>query len=169
MTISMHQASAPVLAQKLEALSGVLQKAQAAIDAGDLDEAELMEARLAPDMFAFPRQVQIATDMAKNGVARLAGHEPPPYADTETTVGQLRERITRTVAYLKAVPSADIDGSENREITLKLGPERTMTFKGQPYLLGFVLPNFYFHAATAYDILRHKGVSLGKQDFIGAV
>ena len=169
MTISMHQASAPVLVQKLEALSGVLQKAQAEVDAGRLNEAELMEARLAPDMFAFPRQVQIAADMAKAGVARLAGQEPPSYPDTETTLQQLHERISRTIAYLNGVPAAEVDGSEDRLVTLKAGPDRTLEFKGQAYLLGFVLPNFYFHAAMAYGLLRQKGVPVGKQDFIGAV
>lgn len=169
MTISMYQASAPVLIQKLEALSGVLQKAQAEVEAGRMSEAELIEARLAPDMYAFARQVQIASDMAKSGLARLAGQEPPSFPDTETTLAQLRERIARTIAYVNGVPAAEVDGSEDRVVTLKVGPDRTMEFKGQPYLLGFVLPNFYFHAAMAYGILRHKGVALSKQDFLGAV
>ena len=169
MTISMHQASAPVLVQKLEALAGVLQKARAEVDAGRLSEAELMEARLAPDMYAFARQVQIASDMAKSGLARLAGQEPPSFPDVETTLAQLRERIARTIAYVNSVPATEVDGSEERVVTLKVGPDRTMEFKGQAYLLGFVLPNFYFHSAIAYGILRHKGVPLSKQDFIGAV
>ena len=169
MTLSMHQAAAPPMIATLKALCGVLDKAEAAVKAGQFSEAELMEARLAPDMFALPRQVQVASDMAKGGLARLAGKEPPSWADEEKTLAELRQRVARTVEYLEAIPAADVDGSEDRAIQLKLGPGGAMVldFTGQSYLLRFVLNNFYFHCATAYDILRAKGLALEKRDFIG--
>ncbi len=165
MTLSMYQASAPVFSHMLANLSAILGKAQAEVDAGRLDETALIEARLAPDMFALARQVQIATDSAK-GVTRLAGHEPPSMPDTETTLAQLRERIARTRELLDGLSAADIDGSEARDIALKLR-DRTLELKGQPYLLNFVTPNFYFHVTTAYAILRSKGVPVGKPDYLG--
>ncbi len=170
MSLSMHQASTPMFVQTLRALSAILGKAQAEVEAGRITEAELMAAGLAPDMFALPRQVQIATDMVKNGVARLAGHEPPAWPDQETTLIELRERIAKAVDYLNGVPVADVDGSETRDIHLSFqGGQITMDFKGQQYLLHFVIPNFFFHVTTAYDILRHKGVAVTKQDFIGTM
>ena len=121
-------------------------------------------------MFPLPRQVQIATDMVKNGVARLAGHQPPAWPDEEKTLSDLHDRIAKTVDYLENVPAADVDGSEARDIHLSFrGGETTLDFKGQQYLLHFVIPNFYFHVTTAYDILRHRGLALTKQDFIGAM
>ncbi|WP_174299991.1 DUF1993 family protein [Caulobacter sp. S45] len=165
MSLSMYQASAPVFAHMLGNLSAILGKAEAEVDAGRLDEAALMEARLAPDMFAFPRQVQIASDSAK-GVSRLAGREAPSMPDTETTLAQLRDRIARTVEFLNTLTAAEIDGSEDRDIELKMR-DRTLNLKGQPYLLNFVTPNFYFHVTAAYAILRSKGVPIGKPDYLG--
>ena len=165
MTLSMYQASAPVFAHMLANLSAILGKAQAEVDAGRLDETALVEGRLAEDMFALARQVQIASDVAKS-IARLAGREPPSMPDTETTLAQLRERIARTVDVLHTLTAADIDGSEDRDIELKMR-DRTLNLKGQQYLLNFVTPNFYFHLTTAYAILRSKGVPVGKPDYLG--
>ncbi len=165
MTLSMYQASAPVFSAMLANLSAILGKAQAEVDAGRQDEAALIEGRLAPDMFALARQVQIATDSAK-GLTRLAGHEPPSMADTETTLTELRDRIARTREVLAGLTAGDIDGSEDRDIALKLR-DRVMHLKGQQYLLSFVTPNFYFHMTAAYAILRQKGVPIGKPDYLG--
>ena len=165
MTLSMYQASVPVFSRMLANLSAILSKAQAEVDAGRLEEVALMEARLAPDMFALSRQVQIATDAAK-GVTRLAGREPPAMADTEATLAQLRDRIARTREVLDGLSAADVDGSEDHDITVKLR-DRVMNLKGQPYLLSFVTPNFYFHVTAAYAILRQSGVPIGKPDFLG--
>ncbi len=165
MTLSMYQASAPVFAHMLGNLSAILAKAQAQVDAGRLDEAALVEGRLAQDMFPLARQVQIASDAAK-GIARLAGREAPSMPDTETTLAQLRERIARTVEFLHTLTAAEIDGSEARDIELKLR-DRTLNMKGQQFLLNFVTPNFYFHVTTAYAILRSKGVPIGKPDYLG--
>ena len=124
--------------------------------------------RLAPDMLPFVRQIQIAADLANGAVARLAGVEVPKHDDTEKTFADLKARLAKTVAFVQSFKPSEIDGSEDRDIRLTLG-EHTMSFKGQPYLVHFVLPNFYFHCTTAYDILRHGGVELGKRDFIGAI
>ncbi|NIJ06806.1 hypothetical protein FHS31_000388 [Sphingomonas vulcanisoli] len=168
MTISMYQASVPVLIRQLEAVSAFLGKAEDYAEEQGLDAQELLDGKLAPDMLAFPRQIQIMTDMAKGGGARLAGQEAPAYADDETSFAQLRERIAKTVAYLNTLSATDIDGSEERDIVLKIAGNE-MPFKGQAYLLGFVLPNVFFHATAAYAILRNKGVPLGKRDFLGGV
>ena len=165
MALSMYQASAPVFAHMLGNLSALLAKAQAEVDAGRLQEADLMAASLAPDMFALPRQVQIASDAAK-GVVRLAGRDAPAMADTETSLAQLRQRIALTVEFLNSLTAADLDGSEDRDIEIKLR-DRTLNMKGQAFLLSFVTPNFYFHVTTAYAILRSKGVPIGKPDFLG--
>ena len=167
MTLSMHQASAPMFVQTLRALCAILEKAQGEVDAGRMGEAELMEARLAPDMFPLARQIQIASDMAKGGVARLAGQEPPAWVDEEKTLAELRDRLARTIDFLTAIPAPQVDGSEDRDIHLVFRNGQTLEFKGQAYLLHFVTPNFFFHATTAYDILRHKGLPLAKRDFIG--
>lgn len=168
MSLSMYQASVPVFVRMLENLAAILKKAEAHAEARKIDPAVLITDRLAPDMFPLARQVQIATDGAKGGVARLAGVEPPSYADTETTFAELQERIAKTIAFLKSMPAEQIDGSEERTITLKLrGAD--VNFQGQSYLLNFVLPNFYFHLMTAYLILRHDGVELGKMDYLGGV
>ena len=165
MTLSMYQTSAPVFAHMLGNLSAILGKAQAEVDAGRLTEAALIEGRLAEDMFPLARQVQIASDSAK-GIARLAGREAPSMPDTETSLAQLRERIARTMEFLNTLTAAEIDGSEDRDIELKMR-DRTLNLKGQPFLLNFVTPNFYFHVTTAYAILRSKGVPIGKPDYLG--
>ena len=167
MTLSMHQASTPMFVQTLKSLCAILEKAQGEVDAGRMGEADLLEARLAPDMFPLARQVQIVSDMAKSGVARLAGREPPAWVDEEKTLSELRERLARTIDFLTAIPASAIDGSEDRDIRLAFRNGQTVEFKGQAYLLHFVTPNFFFHATTVYDILRHKGVALTKRDFIG--
>jgi hypothetical protein len=163
----MYQASVPVLSHVLKNLSSILEKAEAHAEAKKIDQAVFISARLAPDMLALARQVQIATDTAKGCAARLAGSDIPSYEDNETTFAALRERIGKTVAFLESVPAARIDGSEDRSITLKLGGNETH-FSGQSYLLNFVLPNLYFHVTTAYAILRHNGVDIGKRDYLGS-
>lgn len=166
MTISMYAASAPRFVAILRNLDAILSKAEAHAVAHKIDPSVLVTARLYPDMFPLVRQVQIATDQAKGSVARLAGVEVPKFDDNEQGFDDLHARIARTIAFVESFTSAQIDGTEEREIVLKVGP-RELTFKGMPYLLDFVLPNFYFHVVTAYDILRHNGVEVGKRDFLG--
>ena len=162
----MYQASAPRFANTLRNLSAILDKAKAHAEARKIDEQVLTSARLFPDMFPLARQVQIACDSAKGTVARLAGVEIPKHEDTEKTFDDLKARIAKTIAFIEGVKAAQVDGSEEKEIVLKLRGQ-DVPFKGLQYLLGFAWPNFYFHATTTYDILRHSGVELGKQDFIG--
>jgi hypothetical protein len=166
MSISMYQASAPRFANMLKNLSAILEKAQAHAEAKKIEPEVLLESRLYPDMLPLVRQVQIASDNAKGAVARLAGVDVPKYEDTEETIADLRARLARTVDFVESIKPAQIDGSEANDIHLKLGP-REVSWKGMQYLLGFALPNFYFHVVTAYDILRHNGVEVGKRDFIG--
>jgi len=166
MPLSMHQAVVPAITQTLTALSAILDKAEADAAARKIEPAVLLNFRLAPDMFALTRQVQLTSDFAKNAMARLAGVEPPKYEDTETTIAELKARIAKTLAYVQSFKPAAIDGSEERTITFPVGGQ-PRTFKGQDYLVTFALPNFYFHATTAYDILRHCGVNIGKRDFLG--
>ena len=168
MSLSMYQASVPAFLQTLNNLSAILDKAEAYAGNRKIDPEVLLNYRLAPDMLPFVRQIQIAADLAKGAAARLADVEVPKHDDTEKTFSDLKARITNTVTFVESIQPSDIDGSEGRDITLTLG-EHTMSFKGQTYLVHFVLPNFYFHCTTAYDILRHGGVELGKRDFIGAI
>ena len=163
----MYQASAPRFANTLKNLSAILDKAKAHAEAKKVDEQVLTSARLFPDMFALARQVQIACDSAKGAVARLAGVEIPKHEDTEKTFDELKARIAKTIAFIDGVKAAQVDGSEDKEIILKL-QGKDVPFKGMQYLLGFALPNFYFHATTVYNILRHNGVEIGKRDFIGS-
>jgi hypothetical protein len=165
MTISMYRASAPVFLQFLPAMSGCLDKAAVYAAAKKVDPSVLLQARLFPDMFPLSRQVQIAADFAKGTMARLAGVEPPKYEDNETSVDELKARLAKTLDFVKEFKASQIDGSENRDITLMLGGQ-ARSFKGENYLVTFALPNFYFHATTAYAILRHNGVELGKGDFM---
>ena len=167
MTISMYQASAPRFANTLKNLSAILDKAQAHADARKIDPRVLTAARLYPDMFPMSRQVQSACDTAKGAVARLAGVEIPVHEDTEQTLEELKARIAKTIAFINTVKPAQVDGSEDREVVLKFRSGE-VKFKGMQYLLGHALPNFYFHATTAYDILRHNGVEVGKRDYIGS-
>jgi len=168
MPFSMSQASLPVFEIGLNALSGVLDKAAAYAAAKKVDPAVLLGWRLAPDMFALTRQVQVACDQAKNGAARLAGAEPPKFEYTETSLDQLKQRIAKTLAYIQGLDAKAIDASADREITFPLGPTKGQ-MKGGDFLNHFVLPNFYFHLTAAYAIVRHCGVELGKRDFLGAI
>jgi uncharacterized protein len=168
MPFTMSQASLPVFEIGLNALAGVLDKAAAHIAAKKVDAAVLLNWRLAPDMFALARQVQVAADQAKNGSARLAGVEPPKFEDNETAIDQLKERITKTIAFLRTLDTKAIDASADREITFPLGQNKGQ-MKGGDYLNHFVLPNFYFHLTAAYAIVRHCGVEIGKRDFLGAI
>ena len=167
MSLSMSEASVPVLTRALNNLSAVLDKAAAHCVAKKIDPTVLLAARLFPDMFALTRQVQIATDMAKGAGARLAGVDIPKYEDTEASFDDLKARIAKTVAFLNGLDAKSIDGTENKDITMTVGGQ-PWTTKGQAYLLNFALPNVLFHASTAYGILRHNGVELGKGDFLGA-
>ncbi len=168
MPLTMSQASLPVFEIGLNALSAVLDKAAAFTAAKKVDPAVLLGWRLAPDMFALVRQVQVACDHAKNGAARLAGAEPPKFEDNETTIEQLKARLAKTVAYLKTLDGKAIDAASDREITFPLGSGKGH-MKGSDYLNHFVLPNFYFHLTAAYAIVRHCGVEIGKRDFLGAI
>jgi uncharacterized protein len=165
-SISMSLASAPRFANGLKNLSAVLAKAAAHAEARKIDPLVLTQARLFPDMLPMARQIQIASDTAKGCVARLAGVEIPKYEDTEKSFDELQARIAKTIDFIHTVPAAQIDGSEDKDIVLKLGP-REVQFTGLQYLCGFAIPNFYFHVTTAYAILRHNGVELAKSDFIG--
>ena len=168
MALSMYQASVPVFTRTLGNLSAVLDKAAAFAAARKVDQAVLLGLRLYPDMFSLAKQVQIACDFAKGATSRLAGVEVPSWEDNEKSIDDLKARIARTLDYLKGFQPAQIDGSEAREITRPIGGT-PKTFTGLNYLLQFVLPNFYFHSVTAYAILRHNGVEIGKKDFIGQV
>jgi hypothetical protein len=166
MAISMYHASAPRFANILNNLSAILDKAQAHADAHKFDPAALTDFRLFPDMFPLKRQVQVACDTAKGAVARLAGMDVPKHEDTEQTIAELKARIAKTVDFIGTVKAAQIDGTEDKEIVLRLGGQ-TVKFTGMQYLLGFAHPNFYFHVVTVYDILRHNGIEVGKRDYIG--
>ncbi|MDH3310777.1 MAG: DUF1993 domain-containing protein [Gammaproteobacteria bacterium] len=166
MTISMYRASVPVFIHMLSNLSAILDKGAAYAELKKIDPAVLINSRLFPDMFALNRQVQIATDVTKGCAARLAGQEPPSYADTETTFPELKARIDKTIAFLKTFKPEQIDSSEEKTVSLRVGG-KPMTFLGLPYLQHYVLPNLYFHTTTAYGILRHNGVEIGKKDFLG--
>jgi uncharacterized protein len=167
--MSMSSAAIPSFEITLTALSKLLDKAEAHAAAKKFDAANLLTTRLAPDMFALTRQVQVACDLAKHGAARLAGIEPPIFEDNESTIAQLKARIAKTLDFVRSVDRTAIDGSAERTIRFPLGPERKGEMKGADYLNHFVLPNFYFHAAAAYMILRHCGVELGKQDFLSGI
>lgn len=166
MSLSMYQASVPAFLQMLNSLSAILDKADADAAKRKIDPTVLLNYRLAPDMFPLIRQIQIATDHAKGAPARLAGAEVPKYDDTEQTFADLKARIARTVKFLQDFQPKDIDGSEDRDISLTVGGQ-AMNFKGQSYLVHFAMPNFYFHATMAYAILRHGGLAIGKRDYLG--
>lgn len=167
MSGSMYAASVPVFKQILSSLTSIIEKAEVYVTERKIDPNALLQARLYPDMFAFTRQIQIAADFAKSATARLAGIEVPKYEDNEQTFADLKARIAKTVAFINSVTAEQIDGSEDRDVTTPMGPNNSRTFKGQTYLLHYALPNFYFHATTAYAILRHNGLDIGKKDFIG--
>ncbi|MDZ4812129.1 MAG: DUF1993 domain-containing protein [Pseudomonadota bacterium] len=165
MSISMYEATVPVLLRFLGNLEKWLDKAQAHADQKKFDTGVLVRSRLAPDMVDLARQVQIASDNAKGCVARLTGAEAPKYEDNEATFAELKERIAKTVAYVTSFKPAQFEGSETRDIVLKF-PSATLEFKGKDYVLHFVIPNFLFHMTTAYNILRHNGVEIGKTDYL---
>lgn len=162
----MFQASVPPILSRLETLSAILDKGAAFAAEQGIDPAELIEARLAPDMFPLARQVQIASDITKGGVARLAGVEAPSWPDEEASFPELKERLANTRSFIETIGAEQIDGSEDRAITVPAGAHQ-LHFRDQAYLLDFVLPNLYFHMTAAYLILRHKGVDVGKSDFLG--
>jgi len=166
MTLSMYQASTPMFVRQLTALTAILKAAATFAEARKIDPSVLLNARLAPDQFPLVRQVQIATDGAKGGIARLAGLDVPAYPDDETTFEQLQARIAKTIAFLQSVSADQVDGSEDRPIEIKLRSGE-LNFTGQAFLLHFVIPNFFFHVTTAYAILRHNGVEIGKRDYLG--
>jgi len=166
MSLSMHQASVPVFVRLLHGLKGVLAKGAAHAEAKGFDPAALLQARLYPDMFPLTKQVQVCTDFAKGATARLAGEEPPPWSDEEKTFADLIERVEKTIAFVQAYAPAQVDGSEARDITLVRRGQSSVV-KGQAYLLEQAMPNFYFHLTTAYAILRHNGVEVGKRDYLG--
>ena len=168
MTISMYQASVPSFVRTLGNLSAILDKAQAHADAKKLDPAALTSYRLFPDMLPMTKQVQIACDAAKGLVARLSGLANPVHEDNEKTLADLQARIAKTLAFVQSVTPAQIDGTEDKDIVVKRGDTETH-YKGQQFLLGNALPNFYFHVTTAYNILRHNGVEIGKRDYLGKV
>ena len=166
MTVSMYKCSVPIFLQYLTALSGVLDKAQAHVDARKLDESYFLSLRIYPDMFPFVRQVRAVCDHAVNACARLAGAELPTFENDETSIADLKARIEKAIAFVRGFKPEQIDGTEDKEIVVKFSSgERTFT--GQTLLLNFSLPNFYFHDTTAYNLLRHCGVEIGKRDFMG--
>lgn len=167
MAVSMHQISLPIFVRQLSGLAGCMKKAQALYADKKYDETTLLSYRFYPDMFSFAKQVQIATDHAKNCAALLAGLEAPKYEDNETSLAALIARVEKTLAWLNTVKPEQIDGTEGKTVVVKMR-DREMTFTGLELLQNRSLPNFYFHVTTAYDILRHNGVEIGKRDFMGA-
>ena len=166
MTISMYQVSVPVFLRNLGALNGVLDKAAGFAEARKLDQATLLGLRLYPDMFPLNVQVGQVTTHAARGVAQLAGLTQPDFGAPGTTIAELKDRVSKTIDFVKSAKPEQIDGTEDKEIVLKLGTNERK-FTGQALLLNFILPNFYFHCTTAYDLLRHAGIELAKRDFMG--
>ena len=162
----MYEASVPVLTHFLKGLSAILKKAEGHCEARKIDPNAILQARLFPDMFAFTRQVQLVTDFAKGAPARLAGVAVPSFADEEKTFAELQARITKTLDFIGTLNKSQFADAATRTITIKVGGN-DMSFPGGEYLMGYALPNFYFHLSTAYNILRHNGVELGKRDFMG--
>jgi hypothetical protein len=165
MSLSMYDASVPVFRQMLSALIAIMDKAAAHAEAKKIDQLVFTNGRLSADMFPFTRQIFVASDFAKGATARLAGAEVPKYEDTATTFAELQARLKKTLDFIATFKPAQFEGAESRDIVIQMRGEPT-TFKGRPYLLHYAMPNFYFHATTAYDILRHMGVEIGKPDFI---
>ncbi|MET3665255.1 DUF1993 domain-containing protein [Caulobacter sp. 1776] len=167
MSVSIQHVAVTSITRGLKTLSALLDKAKAHAEAAGLDPDAYVTARLFEDMLPLSGQIQRASDTAKGAIARLAGVAAPAMADDETTFAQLQERIAKTLAYVESAPAAGFEGAATREITVPAGPGVTLGFTGLDYLLEFVIPNFQFHVVTAYDILRHNGVPLGKRDFLG--
>ena len=168
MSLSMHAASVPVFQQMLAALAGVLAKAESFATERKIEPDALLQARLFPDMFPMARQVQIACDFASSVTARLAGEEVPKYEDSDRTFAALQHRIATTLAFVGGLDAARFEGSEERELVLRPGTPKERRIGGQAYLLAYGLPQFFFHVTTAYDLLRHNGVDVGKKDFVGS-
>jgi hypothetical protein len=168
MKLSIHAVSIDIFARALGNLSAILDKGAAHAAAKKFDSTVLVNSRLAPDMLPLSRQVQIACDLAKNSAARLAGLEPPRYEDHEKTIEELRARIAKTLDYLSSIPASALEGSEERDIKVPAG-ERTLEFKGLAFVQRWAIPNVFFHVSTAYNILRHNGVDIGKRDFLGSL
>lgn len=166
MNISMHALSHDVFKRALDQLLRVMEKGAANAKARNFDVSVLVNARLAPDMLPFYKQIQLTSDFAKSAMARLAGVDPPKFEDTETTLEELVARVKKTLDYIATISAAQLQGSETRDIKIPLR-DRTLEFKGLPFLQFWALPNFFFHHVTAYNILRHNGVDLGKRDFLG--
>jgi hypothetical protein len=167
MSFSIYDASIPPTLRMLESLSKILDKAVQHAEEKKLPPSDLLDARFAADMFPFTRQVQVVSDAAKGLAARLAGIDPPSFPDTETTFPELKERLAKTIAFVKSVSPEKVKGAEDRTITIKF-PQGEMSFTGRDFVTLFAMPNVYFHATTAYDLLRQKGVPLRKQDYLGA-
>jgi hypothetical protein len=166
MAFTIYDASIPTMIAMLQNLSKIVDKAVTQAKQKDIPLQSLLDARLAPDMHPFTRQIQIASDSAKGAAARLAGVEPPSFPDTETTFPELQARIAKTIDFLKSVDSSKLAGAENRNVELKT-PNRTFNLTGAQFITGFALPNFFFHVTTAYGLLRHKGIEIGKMDYLG--
>ena len=165
--MSFYDASVPAFLQILGALSGILTKAEAHCEAKKIQPEVLLGSRLYPDMLPLSKQVQLVCDHASRGCARLTHSEVPSTPDTETTFGELKQRLAKTIDYVKSFKPAQFDGAETKDVTFPAGPNRSITLKGQQFLSGFSFPNLYFHAVTAHGILRHNGVEIGKRDFLG--
>ena len=166
MTISMYNASVPRIVNMLNSLNHILDKAHTHVEAKKWNESAITQFRLYPDMLPLTKQVQIASDTAKGVIARLAGVESPVYADDEETIAELKERVNKTIAFVQGFTAAQIDGTEDKDIVTKRGDKETH-YKGMQFLLGHAMPNLYFHITTAYAILRHNGVEIGKRDYLG--
>ena len=165
--MSFHDATVPAFLQILGSLTGILNKAEAHCKAKNIQPEVLLGARLYPDMLAFSRQIQLVCDFAGKSCARLTHSEVPSTPDTEKTFDELRQRLAKTIDYVKSFKPAQFEGGDTKDVTFPIGPSNTLTLKGQQFLNNFAFPNFYFHAATAHGILRHSGVEIGKRDFLG--
>jgi hypothetical protein len=165
--MSLHDTAIPAYLQILGSLNGILTKAEAYCTAKKIQPEVLLGARLYPDMLPLSKQIQLACDFAAKGCARLTGSDVPSVPDTEKTFEELKQRLAKTIDYVKAYKPAQFDGADARDVTFPAGPDKSITMKGQQFLTGFSLPNFYFHATTAHGILRHNGVEIGKRDFLG--
>ena len=169
MSLSIHAASVPVFVRMSKNMLSWLDKAEAHAKAKKFDVNNFVGLRLAPDMLPFARQIQIASDAAKNCVARLAGDEPPKWADDEANFDQLRARLQKTIEFVESIPAHRLEGAEKRDIVMPVGPDRTMRMTGEAFLESFSIPNFFFHVTMVYALLRHGGVEIGKGDYLGSL